>query len=971
MVGREDSIMKRHKHIQKFITFSVILTGIYNLMFFFAKRQRKLGNVERENPYLNSNMQKKYEVSTSKLPVYETSVKPLLDKVISFVGLVILSPLYLFISIALYLEDPGPIFFVQTRVGKNMHFFSLHKFRSMKVSAPHEVPTHLLSNPEQYITKVGGILRRTSLDELPQMWDIFCGYMSFIGPRPALWNQTDLIAEREKYGANAILPGLTGLAQISGRDELEISDKAKRDGEYTASLHKDSLSGLLQDIKCLVRTIRAVAKQDGVVEGGTGDKRDFQIMQGKAAEDFKVRPEEYGNKKSFKIDKKTKKQVLITGVGSYIGESFKEYAKTYYPNLHIDSLDMTDRNWNKYDFSFYDAVLHVAGIAHAKTGTFSKKEKEKYYSVNSELAIETAQKAKNEGVSQFLFLSSMIIYGNSAPYGKQKVIEEDTPPMPADIYGDSKWRGEMGIRRLKNENFHVAVLRLPMVYGKGSKGNYPLLAKAARWFPVFPKVQNERSMIYINNLCEFISLLILSGEGGIYFPQNSTYSSTSEMLREIAAVGGKKLPLWQVLKPVVVLGNKLPGRVGKLVRKVFGNSVYSQSLSTYKGLDYQLTELKQSIALTEKPKTRVILFLVNHDVVIYNFRLELVERLLKEGYEIHISSPYGEHIEELKALGANYHEISIDRHGMNPLVEWSLLREYRRLIAKIHPMAVLGYTVKPDIYGGIAAEEAGIPFIANITGLGISVEAGGIKAKLILQLYRRGLRKASMVFFQNKENQSFMLRNKVISSSYDLLPGSGVNLSKHCFEEYPKNTDELVFATIGRIMKDKGIIELLEAAKKIKRRYPKVRFRLIGFFDEDYEKIIKKAIEEGFIEYVEQQKEIHPFIASAHAILHPSYHEGMSNVLLEAAATGRPVLASRIPGCQEAFLEGVSGLGFKAKSSEDIVRAVEEFIRLPYEKKSEMGMEGRKRMEQYFDRGIVVEKYMKKINKILEEQRNG
>ena len=196
--------------------------------------------------------------------MYQKVFKRLLDVVLSLCGLVCLSWLYLILIIAVKIDDPGPAFFSQKRVGKDGTYFQLHKFRSMKMSTPHDVPTHLLEHPESYITRVGAFLRKSSLDELPQIWDIFVGNMSIIGPRPALWNQYDLIEERDRYGANAIRPGLTGWAQIHGRDELEIEEKARLDGYYV-----DHLS-FGMDIRCFFGTIFSVLRQDGVVEGGTG-----------------------------------------------------------------------------------------------------------------------------------------------------------------------------------------------------------------------------------------------------------------------------------------------------------------------------------------------------------------------------------------------------------------------------------------------------------------------------------------------------------------------------------------------------------------------------------------------------------------------------------------------------------------------------------------------------------------------------
>ena len=197
--------------------------------------------------------------------MYSKFLKRVIDIVLSFCGLIVLLPVFALISLLIVIDDPGPVLFTQKRVGLNKTFFKLHKFRSMKMSTPHDMPTHLLENPDQYITKIGKFLRKSSLDELPQIWDIFVGNMSIIGPRPALWNQDDLVAERDKYGANDVRPGLTGWAQINGRDELEIPVKAKLDGEYVEKI------SFAFDCKCFFGTIFSVLKHDGVVEGGTGE----------------------------------------------------------------------------------------------------------------------------------------------------------------------------------------------------------------------------------------------------------------------------------------------------------------------------------------------------------------------------------------------------------------------------------------------------------------------------------------------------------------------------------------------------------------------------------------------------------------------------------------------------------------------------------------------------------------------------
>lgn len=251
------------------------LSCIYGLLRIIARLTNEKSTINDENPYLVLNKtyvlpEEMRKIGMPQKPArdsgtYEIYLKRFLDSFLSFCGLVVLSPLFIVLFIWIKLDDPGSAFFTQKRVGKDKAFFLLHKFRSMKTDTPHDKPTHILDNPYQYTTRAGKFLRKTSLDELPQLWDIFRGKMSIIGPRPALWNQADLVAEREKYAANDVLPGLTGWAQINGRDELEIVDKAKLDGDYVKNI------SLAFDVKCFFRTIRSVAKSDGFLEGGTGE----------------------------------------------------------------------------------------------------------------------------------------------------------------------------------------------------------------------------------------------------------------------------------------------------------------------------------------------------------------------------------------------------------------------------------------------------------------------------------------------------------------------------------------------------------------------------------------------------------------------------------------------------------------------------------------------------------------------------
>lgn len=300
------------------------------------------------------------------------------------------------------------------------------------------------------------------------------------------------------------------------------------------------------------------------------------------------------------VDFTAHKRVLITGVNSYIGTSLKAYAaEKYSGNFEMDTISMVDGSWRTRSFVGYDAVFHVAGISQVDSGRLSRKEIQTYYAVNRDLAVAAAEKAKAEGVGQFVFMSSIVIYGDSARFGQTKMVTGDTRPNPANVYGDAKWQADQKIRSLADEQFRTAVVRSPMVYGKGCKGYYPVLAWLAEKLPLFPKVQNQRSMLHIDNLCEFLCQLLLLGRGGVFMPQNGEYTNTSTLVADIARQKGRRLRQTSALNPAIFLGSRMPGKIGKLVNKAFGSLTYDQTVSTYPGLVYRVVSLKESIQKTE------------------------------------------------------------------------------------------------------------------------------------------------------------------------------------------------------------------------------------------------------------------------------------------------------------------------------------------------------------------------------------
>lgn len=283
------------------------------------------------------------------------------------------------------------------------------------------------------------------------------------------------------------------------------------------------------------------------------------------------------------------KDILITGVNSYIGNSFEKWVSQWSNKYNIYFISLKDESWKQKVFSKYDVVFHVAGIAHVSA---DPKLEDLYNKVNRDLTIETAIKAKKDGVKQFIFMSSIIVYGDSST--EKRVIGRNTVPAPSGFYGSSKLQAEEGIKSLESDKFKVAIIRLPMIYGKGSKGNYSKLAKAAQKLPIFPDIENQRSMLHIDNLCEFIRLVIDNDESGMFFPQNIDYVKTSDMVKLIAESHGKKIKMVKVFNGIL----KLMARKGGVVNKVFGNLVYEQDISNYKE-NYRIRNLRESIIKTE------------------------------------------------------------------------------------------------------------------------------------------------------------------------------------------------------------------------------------------------------------------------------------------------------------------------------------------------------------------------------------
>lgn len=559
-------------------------------------------------------------------------LKRLLDVVCIVLASPVWIPLMVILSLAVKFSSRGSVLFKQKRIGKDGSFFMIYKFRSMYIDAPKDIPTHLLENPNVYITPIGQFLRKFSLDELPQIFNVIKGEITLVGPRPALWNQNDLIAEREKYGANNITPGLTGLAQISGRDELPIVIKAKYDGEY-----KKAMCFWL-DIKILFYTFFAVFKSDGVLEGGTG----------------------------------------------------------------------------------------------------------------------------------------------------------------------------------------------------------------------------------------------------------------SADLKKVLILDSSTVSLWR-------------------------------------------------------------------------FRKEVIAALIDDGWNVMVCSVNDGFLDSLTSIGINFIEISVDRHGINPIHDFILMRNYGKIMREVRPSLVLTYTIKPNIYGNLAAKSLKIPVVSTITGLGISFIDNNIVGKMAKKLYRSAFKSVACVVFQNNEDENIMRCAGIIKKQTVLkVPGSGVNLSEYRCCPLPES--KLIrFLYSGRIMRSKGVLELLEAAASL-RDNPLCSFELIlaGSYDGDIEVAVKEAQDKGIVKHIGYVNDMSEMLKSCHCVVLPSYKEGMSNALLEAAAVGRPLIASNVSGCREIVEDGVNGFLCMPCDAESLYISMKRFLDLSFEKIVEMGSESRCKVEAEFDRQIVVVRMVEKVNEFIK-----
>ena len=365
-----------------------------------------------------------------------------------------------------------------------------------------------------------------------------------------------------------------------------------------------------------------------------------------------------------------------------------------------------------------------------------------------------------------------------------------------------------------------------------------------------------------------------------------------------------------------------------------------------------------------------VLILANNAGGLYNFRFELICELIKQGLEVYFAVPETIEHKKVKLIidaGAKYIQTHMNRRGSNPFEDIKLIIRYKNIIKVLNPDVILTYTIKPNIYGNYVASKLDKPTIMNVTGIGSSLTSGSLK-NLVKRMYKYACSKAKLIFFQNKHNQDFFIKNNIVNSEKTILiPGSGVNIEKFKPVERDKKDNNIRFLFVGRIMKEKGIEEYVQAADRITKRYNHTEFQILGSFEEEKYKDIIIHNENKKIKYLGRSDDVRKEIKEVDCIVHPSYHEGMSNVLLEGAAMGKPLIASDIPGCKEIVEDGYNGYLFKVKSVKSLEKKLVQFINLDDSTRELMGENSRNKVVKEFDRKIVVDEYMRAINAVIKE----
>ncbi len=609
------------------------------------------------------------------------------------------------------------------------------------------------------------------------------------------------------------------------------------------------------------------------------------------------------------------KRVLITGANSYIGTSFENYIKENFPDQYtVNTVDMIDGSWREKSFSGYDSVFHVAGIAHSDSGKISAEIEKLYYAVNTDLTIETAKKAKSDGVRQFIFMSSAIVYGDSAPIGKKKVITVNTPLAPANCYGDSKVQAEKGILPLDDDSFRVVILRPPMIYGKDSKGNYHQLSEFAQKLPFFPNIKNERSMLYVGNLVEFVRLMIENEESGVFFPQNAQYTSTSEMVELIARAHGRNIKLVKGCTWAL----KVLSYVTGLVNKAFGNLSYDMKLSEYEE-NYRRFNLEDSVRETEKcekglkPRAMILASVAS---MIDQFNMNNIQLLLDNGYDVDVvcNCKDGNNISQdrveylvgtLAQKGVALYDVPIPRkmHDIKGIKKSiSLIKEMAndKEYALLHCQSPIGSVVARWAFRESRKRITKVVYTAH----GFHFYKGAPLANWLIfyPIEKLFSRYTDSLITINKEDYAFAKKHMKQPKVY-YIPGIGIDITyfgqavdtAKKRKELNIDVDKIIVLSVGETNTNKNHEVIVKALAKLD--HDDIVYLIVGVGREKENTLTDLAASgEVDLRMLGYRTDVKDFYQIADIYAFPSFREGLSVSLMEAMASGLPCVASNIRG---------------------------------------------------------------------------
>jgi glycosyltransferase involved in cell wall biosynthesis len=589
----------------------------------------------------------------------------------------------------------------------------------------------------------------------------------------------------------------------------------------------------------------------------------------------------------------------------------------------------------------------VAGIAHADVSSVTDEQKQLYYDVNTTLAVETAKKAKEAGVGQFIFMSSMIVYGG------QEHITATTLPHPANFYGDSKWQADQEVRELDDDTFKVVVLRPPMIYGHDSKGNYPTLAKIATKMPAFPLVNNRRSVLYIENLCSFIKKMIDNQESGIFFPQNSELVSTSELVKAIADAHGKDVVITPLLSPATGLGRLMPGKFGNLSKKAFGSSYYDLSMSTYSE-PYVLTSFKSSIVKTETPDTmpaetpnqkKEVLLLASVSSMIEQFNMPNIKLLQSMGYEVHVAcnfkvgstSPSGNAIDlvsQLDKMGVIHHQIDFDRNALDIPQDDICYQQVLSLVethgfAFVHCQSPVGGAI-----ARLACHKTNTRVIYTAHGFHFYDRAPFKNWLLYYPIEKRLSHYTDVLITINHEDYQ-LAKERFQAKETIYIPGIGIDTNR--FKGHEKDgamlrdslnipKDATVLLSVGELNRNKNHGAMIRALKQIDSDALYYLIAGQGPLNDQLQRLINKLELHDHVHLLGFCSDTEALYAAANVFVHPSFREGLPVAVMEAMASGLPVAASRIRGCVDLIQTGKGGELFDPEDVSDIIRTLDSLI---------------------------------------------